>query len=199
MDARKLPSKNVPGIRLLAGIILLLPLRAEEPLTIESLAANRNLWPREVTVNVAHQVPLLVNGKVSGTMQAQPGKLYPVKSIEAAGVVVDAMGSPLNFPSADTDILARAEAVKVRLEMLAAARAAATPSARESSTQTAALLTPTAPANKVAARLSGKLVRHNGSRLEQFDASALKEKKYLAVYFSASWCGPCKQFTPKAR
>jgi nucleoredoxin len=199
MDARKLrSSKNVPWIRFLPFILLLLPpLHAGEPLTIESLAASRALWPREVTVNVAHQVPLLVNGKLSGSMQAPPGRIYAVKSVESVGVIVDAMGSPLTFPAADTDILARAEAVKERLETLAAARAAPTPSTSESPAQTAPTPAPTASANKVAARLSGKLVRHDGSRLEQFDASTLKEKKYLAVYFSASWCGPCKQFTPK--
>ncbi len=64
-------------------VFLLLPsLDAQEPLTIDVLAASRALWPREVTVNVAHEVPLLVNGKVSGSMQASPGRVYPVRSIE---------------------------------------------------------------------------------------------------------------------
>ncbi|MDR2980692.1 MAG: redoxin family protein [Puniceicoccales bacterium] len=29
------------------------------------------------------------------------------------------------------------------------------------------------------------------------DVEPLRKKKYLFIYFSASWCGPCKVFTPK--
>jgi nucleoredoxin len=197
MDLRKLgPSRYARSIRLWLAVILLLPsLNAREPLTIDVLAASRTLWPREVTINAAHQVPLLVNGKVSGSMQVSPGRVYPVMSIEAGAVIVNAMGSSLTFPPADTDILARAETVKARLEALAEARAAATPGA--SPPPAASSPTPAATTNKIADRLNGKLVIYNGRSLEQFDASALKEKKYLALYFSVSWCGPCKQFTPR--
>ena len=199
MDVRKLgPSRNAHVVRLLVAVVLWLPsLNAQESLTIDVLAASRPLWPREVTINVAHQVPLLVNGKVSGSMQASPGRVYPVMSIEAGGVIVNAMGSSLTFPPADTDILARAETVRARLEALAAARTAATPGASESPPPVASGPTPPATTNKVADRLNGKLVIYNGRSLEQFEASALKGKKYLAVYFSASWCGPCKKFTPR--
>ena len=198
MDLRNSgPSRVIYWIHFLAIVILLRPsLNAQEPLNIDVLAANRALWPREVAVNVAHQVPLLVNGKVSGSMQALPGRVYPVKSVEPSAVVVDAMGSSLTFPPADTDILARAETVRTRLEALAAARAATTPAA-EPPPASASSPTPAAATNKIADRLNGKLVIWNGRDLERFDASALKGKKYLAVYFSASWCGPCKQFTPR--
>jgi len=29
------------------------------------------------------------------------------------------------------------------------------------------------------------------------DQNALKEKKYIMLYFSAHWCGPCRNFTPQ--
>jgi nucleoredoxin len=179
----------------MAMILLLASLKAQEPLTIETLAANRALWPRDVRVNVAHEVPLFVNGRVSGSMQASPGRVYPVIGIGPGGVVVNAMGSSLTFPPADTDLLARAEAARTR--MLAAARATINPELNRSPAPAASSPTPTEPTNKMADRLNEKLVIWNGHDLAQFEASALKSKKYLAVYFSASWCGPCKQFTPR--
>jgi nucleoredoxin len=183
---------------LVTAVILLLPaLSAQDTLTIDMLAATRALWPREVSVNVEHQVPLHVNGKLSGSMQVSPGRVYPVRSIEPGGVIVDAMGSSLTFPPADTDILARAETVRTHLQALAATRTAATPQAKQSPSPGASKPTAAAPTNEIVDRLNGKLVIYNGSSLERFEASALKGKKYLAVYFSASWCGPCRKFTPR--
>eukprot|EP00741_Cyanophora_paradoxa_P020764 tig00021312_g20043.t1 len=42
--------------------------------------------------------------------------------------------------------------------------------------------------------LGPKLVGKGGTELDT--ASALASKKYVFLYFSASWCGPCKVFTP---
>ncbi len=191
-------SRTAYSVWFVMSVFLLLPpIDAQEPLTIDVLAASLALWPREVTVNVAHEVPLLVNGKVSGSMQASPGRVYPVRSIEPDRVVVDAMGSSLTFPPAETDILVRAETARILLEAIAAARAAATPTANKSSPRKASSPTPAASTNKIVDRLTGKLVLWNGRELERFDASALRAKKYLAIYFSASWCRPCRQFTPR--
>jgi nucleoredoxin len=45
--------------------------------------------------------------------------------------------------------------------------------------------------------LKGNLVTLSGKHLKRFDANALAATKYFAIYYSASWCGPCRQFTPK--
>ena len=43
--------------------------------------------------------------------------------------------------------------------------------------------------------VEGKLVSVAGKRVSKFEMA--EEPQYYAFYFSASWCGPCKAFTPK--
>lgn len=43
--------------------------------------------------------------------------------------------------------------------------------------------------------LDGKLVAVDGRRVSKYEMDA--EPQYYAFYFSASWCGPCREFTPK--
>lgn len=174
---------------------------AQEPLTPDQIAANRSVWPREVTVAVAHAVPLMVNGKASGSLQAPAGKVYPLQGVSATEVRVDAMGSPMTFPIADTDLLARSEAVRRKQAESAAQAAAAQAAPAATPTPAPAAAMPTArpapAANKMSAELAGKLVVADGRKLRPFDAATLGSKKYLAIYFSASWCPPCRAFTPE--
>ncbi len=43
--------------------------------------------------------------------------------------------------------------------------------------------------------LAGNLVKLDGKSLKKFTPSARPEKYYV-FYYTASWCGPCQQFTP---
>ncbi len=173
-------------------------LQAQETPPIEAVTANRALWPREVTISVAHQVPLVLNGKPAGTMQVAAGRVYPVKSVDSTGVQIDAMGSPMTFPIADTDLLTRVGEVNARIKAAAAAPAATTPAVAAATPARPAAAAPEPKvSNTVAKGLLNDLVSLDGKKLAPFDATPLTTKKYLAVYFSAAWCPPCRKFTPE--
>jgi nucleoredoxin len=48
-----------------------------------------------------------------------------------------------------------------------------------------------------AAKFDQHLVTCNDGKFKSFDAATLKNVKYWAFYYSASWCPPCRAFTPK--
>ena len=49
----------------------------------------------------------------------------------------------------------------------------------------------------VADLVKGDLVYWNNGSLARFDDEAFGNKKLIALYFSAHWCGPCRKFTPQ--
>jgi nucleoredoxin len=52
------------------------------------------------------------------------------------------------------------------------------------------------PASFFVDKFKSHLVMLDDGRLKAFDASTLKDVKYWAFYYSASWCPPCRAFTP---
>jgi nucleoredoxin len=50
---------------------------------------------------------------------------------------------------------------------------------------------------KIAAALQGKLVTPTPRSFAEVPTDQMAETRFYAVYFSASWCGPCRHFTPE--
>lgn len=49
----------------------------------------------------------------------------------------------------------------------------------------------------IATELKADLVALEGKNVKRYDDTKLADKKYIAVYFSAHWCPPCRTFTPE--
>jgi nucleoredoxin len=45
--------------------------------------------------------------------------------------------------------------------------------------------------------VKGDLVRYSNGGVTKADPDGLANKKLIAIYFSAQWCGPCRKFTPE--
>jgi thiol-disulfide isomerase/thioredoxin len=45
--------------------------------------------------------------------------------------------------------------------------------------------------------LKPKLVRCRNGSINRPDGTELENKKFVALYYSAHWCGPCRKFTPQ--
>lgn len=50
--------------------------------------------------------------------------------------------------------------------------------------------------NSIQAAVKGDLVMSEGKKLKPYDDAQLAPVKYYGIYYSASWCGPCRAFTP---
>lgn len=53
------------------------------------------------------------------------------------------------------------------------------------------------PAGEIASALSGKLVTVQGGAFASAPADQLNGARYIAFYYSAKWCPPCRAFTPE--
>lgn len=187
---------------LLAVLLILAAFDVRAALNIDTVIADRALWPKMVTARTAYEVPILQDGQTVGQRQIPAGYVYPVISITADGIEVDAKGTPVLIPAADTDLLDQAaylhrEQMKTKAATAAAAPAKPVPIPLSAIANMKPISSPEPVGNNIlASTLSGLLISREHGDFEPYDSQQLANKKYIAVYFSAHWCPPCRQFTP---
>lgn len=146
--------------------------------------------PNEITVTATTRFELMRGDKVSGAITLAVGEKLAL--LDAAGDYALVRYRNLNGRvRLDHTDLPPPEPAVVEVP----APVAAPPPVAVAPRPTVAV-PPHAPANVIERSLAGKLVRLEGGALRPFNGARLAGVKFYALYYSASWCAPCREFTP---
>lgn len=138
-------------------------------------------------------------GSISATLSAKEGEYLQWndivgRSFEARIVDVSALsvklenkeGRQIDFPIADLKPSSKEQVAAWRADNQNASATDATAASTANENHTPSVF------DEV---LLGNVVRLDGKRLKRCD-DATRPEKYYVFYYTASWCGPCRKFTP---
>jgi nucleoredoxin len=148
--------------------------------------------PNEVSVRSPTSFELLRDGKPAGRLELAVGQKLAVVDVRDGYVLARYRNLNGRVLVADTTLPA---------EFFPPAAPAATPLPPSGlpppAPAVAATATPHSPATPMELMLADKLVALEGGALRPFAAARLTGVKFYAIYFSAGWCPPCREFTPE--
>jgi nucleoredoxin len=119
-----------------------------------------------------------------------------LRKVGATPALIAKLKAPANVVSADT-ALTLAQQEEIRIAALKAAREqdVLTFQKKQDIQQKNSLATHPAD-DTIRKMLDGKLVKLENGSLRSYSTEQLQQVKIYAFYYSAFWCGPCRQFTP---
>ncbi len=149
--------------------------------------------PEQIALTAPARLELMRGDKVSGSIALGAGEKMDL--IDTAGDYALVRYRNVNgrVPIDHTDL--------PRSEPVPAAPALPSFAPKEAATAPVASAAPVAPArhtpaNAIERALADKLVYADHGALRPFDGARLAGVKFYALYYSASWCAPCREFTP---
>jgi nucleoredoxin len=146
--------------------------------------------PMETTVTTATKIEIMRDGNLSGSIGLPIGAKLDVITLDGEYVQVRYRSLSGRVKAAHTELAALAAAMN-RVPAAPAVTALPLP------TTAAAPVGNAAVPSAMARRLQGKLVQLQGNALKPQDPTRLNHVHFYALYYSAAWCGPCRQFTPQ--
>jgi nucleoredoxin len=175
---------NIRYIRFFCGLLCLQSLAAELPL--------------EVTVTKATKLEIVAQGKSSGSVGLRVGERLEVTGLTGKLLNVRYRNLTGRVPAAHTDLPdPTAEPDNAGPK---APEPVPTTKVSVSPDQTPAAIAhspaPYQPTGTIDRALDKKLVAFQNGVISPYEPGRLAGIKFFGIYYSASWCGPCRSFTP---
>jgi len=184
---------------------------------LQQVVQDRNAWPRELTVKIPIEAPIVVGGRVAGSIKLPAGKTYPVVRITPTEAVVSHGDRELTVAIKDTDLFQRADIQETATSPAAApapASAAASPTPANPATPATAtdapailpsftpkpevavanMPRPQAP-NTFAGQIFSKAVVYDDGQLKPYAEPGFLDVPNILVLYSGWWNLPSRGMT----